>query len=205
MVAAETFKQKGITMCLMISKPAKASFHETWLADFWSRNRDGAGVMWAEGGKVRVEKILSPTAAQWIRFYKEHAAGRSCLIHLRMRTHGNIDFDNVHPYEVGNGVWLMHNGILSYGNDEDPSKSDTWHYIRKHLRDAVAADPKVIHTKHFAETVGKHIGASNRFGIMDGAGRSVLVNRSSGVVWGGAWFSNTYAWDSAAAKGLIKA
>lgn len=193
-------------MCLLIQKPAAVRFHETWLEDFWIHNRDGAGVMWTDkSGAVRVEKILSPSVAEWIRFYRAHAERRACLIHLRMRTHGAVSFENVHPYEVGGGVWLMHNGVLRFGNAADPSRSDTWHFIRDRLSAPISKNPDLIHNPLFISGMGKLIGAGNRFALLGRSGKPVLINRHTGFEWGGAWFSNTYAWDSESAEGLKKA
>ena len=180
-------------MCLIIQKASRVTFHETWLEDFWIRNHDGAGVMWTEKGKVVVEKILSPNLDEWLRFYRKFAARRACTIHLRMRTHGDINFDNVHPYEVGGGVFLMHNGILSSGNAKDRSRSDTWHFIEDVLRAGVTKNPDDIYKPAFASSIAQRIGSGNKF-VLQGARRApVIVNYKTGVRWGGAWFSNTYA------------
>ena len=94
------------------------------------------GVMYAEGGKLIVKKILPKTAKDFESFYNKEITGRFCAFHLRMKTHGDINLDNCHPYEVlnqqehGIDLWLMHNGILSTGNASDETKSDTWHYIK---------------------------------------------------------------------------
>jgi len=38
-----------------------------------------------------------------------------CIIHYRMKTHGDIDMDNCHPSRVTDDIWMAHNGILSMG------------------------------------------------------------------------------------------
>src|SRR5262245_15054454 len=121
-------------MCLIIDKPKHSDFGRDMLADFYQKNADGVGIMWKSGESVDVEKITSPSLEEWFRFYDRHARGRACLIHLRMRTHGDINEDNTHPYYVGRGYFLMHNGILQTGNAKDRSRSDTWHFIEDHLK-----------------------------------------------------------------------
>ena len=116
-----------------------------------------------------------------------------------MRTHGDIDLDNCHPYPIlnrlehGIDLWLMHNGILATGNKADESKSDTWHYIEDYLKPMLSANPDFAFHSSFSEIVGDHIGSSNKFILMDNEGRQTIINQSAGVYWAGLWLSNTYA------------
>lgn len=183
-------------MCLIINKPANVKFTRDELRNFWMRNSDGAGIMWYDGDGVNVEKITAPTFQQWVDFYNAHAANRACVIHLRMRTHGDINEENTHPYYVGRGYFLMHNGVLSTGNAADTTKSDTWHFIRDSLRPAMRKAPRCLENPTFTKKLGSIIGGSNRLAILGPSGKVVLVNKHSGIMHKGAWFSNTYAWDA---------
>jgi hypothetical protein len=181
-------------MCLIISKPAAVNFSKFWLHNFWEKNQDGAGIMWHNGECVEVEKITLPSAAEWVEFYEAFARGRDCVIHLRWRTHGAINEENTHPYYVGRGYWLMHNGILASGNEADTSKSDTWHFIHNILKPALRKDRKCFERRAFRLSLGKAIGANNKFAIMGNSGKPHIINWRTGVEWRGAWFSNRYAW-----------
>ena len=190
-------------MCLLVVQPSTApALTKTWLEDFYSSNSDGVGIMRSVDGELLIEKILPKDAQEFVDFYFNHIDGHDCAFHLRMKTHGNIDMENCHPYEVFNkaehgvDVWLMHNGILSTGNQADITKSDTWHYIRDYLRPMLANNIDFIFTDAFAEIIGDHIGGSNKFVLMDSNGRTQTVNQDAGVFWGGRWLSNTYAWSS---------
>jgi hypothetical protein len=188
-------------MCLIIQKRAGDVIHPDWLADFHGRNHDGAGVMWFDHTKnaVQVEKVCAPTLGAWLAFYAKHAAWRDCVIHLRMRTHGEINELNTHPYYVAAGIWLMHNGVLRHGNAKDTSRSDTWHYIRDILRPKLSKRPSLMHSKKFQREIADDIGSNNRFVLLGLDGVPVVINRHSGVEWNGLWLSNTYAWSSGAA------
>jgi len=190
-------------MCLLITQNQNSpALSRDWLADFYDYNSDGVGVMYAKDGSLIVEKILPVSAEDFIQFYGNHITGKNCAFHLRMRTHGDTDLTNCHPYEVlnqqehGTSLWLMHNGILSTGNKADTSKSDTWHYIKDYLRPMLANNPDYAFTPAFADIIGSHIGASNKFVLMDEQGRQAVVNQSAGVYWSGLWLSNTYAWSA---------
>lgn len=200
-------------MCLLVNQQSTSPIlSDEWLSDFYSYNPDGIGVMYANNGELIVKKLLPKSAEDFIAFYREFIAGKNCAFHLRMRTHGDIDLENCHPYPIlnrlehGIDLWLMHNGILSTGNKADESKSDTWHYINDYLKPMLSANPDFTFHPSFAEIVGDHIGSSNKFILMDNEGRQTIINQSSGVYWGGLWLSNTYAWSSStsASKNPIK-
>ncbi len=200
-------------MCLLVNQQSTSPIlSDEWLSDFYSYNSDGIGVMYANNGELIVKKLLPQSADDFIQFYREYIAGKDCAFHLRMRTHGDIDLDNCHPYPIlnrlehGIDLWLMHNGILSTGNKADESKSDTWHYIEDYLKPMLSANPDFAFHPSFSEIVGEHIGSSNKFILMDNEGRQTVINQKSGVYWAGLWLSNTYAWSASgsASKHEIK-
>jgi hypothetical protein len=190
-------------MCLLVtqSKISPKLSHE-WLKDFYSYNADGIGVMRSKNNQLIIEKILPKDADDFINFYEKHIFGFDCAFHLRMKTHGNIDLINCHPYEIlnkadhGIDLWLMHNGILHTDNKADITKSDTWHYIKNYLMPMLAKNPDYAFTESFNEIISDHIGSSNKFVLMDNLGRQTVINQDQGVYWAGLWLSNTYAWSA---------
>jgi hypothetical protein len=192
-------------MCLLVTQSATSpQLTAKWLTDFHESNADGVGVMYVENGELIVEKLLPKNPSDLITFYHAHIEGRDCAFHLRMKTHGHIDMENCHPYEVlnkqehGIDLWLMHNGVLHTDNKADITKSDTWHYIRDYLRPMLNNNPDFAFHPAFAELIGEHIGTGNKFVLMDNLGRQVIINEEQGVYWGGRWLSNTYAWSAPA-------
>lgn len=197
-------------MCLLLSHPAGLTLPDELVNGIFARNSDGIGVMWAEDNKLRYRKALPKTATEALAFYKENIAGKECVAHWRMQTHGRVDYENCHPYPVfgfdkddagkliahENPILLMHNGVLHSGNTADTTKSDTWHYIRDYLRPMLNGNPGFAFNPAFDKIIGAHIGTSNRFALMDAAGQVTIVNKQTGHMYMGAWFSNTYAWDA---------
>lgn len=181
-------------MCLLVNQPKATSFTDEFLSDVYSKNKDGLGVMYAEGGKVHVFKCLPANAQDFIDFYRAHADGKDCVWHARMQTHGDIDMDNCHPYRVTDDIWMAHNGILSTGNDADATRSDTWHFIRNVLTPALTANPDLLLDSDWQAFVGDMIGTGNKFGFVRSDGKIVVINKRAGVEFVGAWLSNTYAW-----------
>jgi predicted glutamine amidotransferase len=191
-------------MCLLWTQTADTNFSDELLADFYTRNRDGAGFMWAKEGKLHYRKILPANAAEFIEFYNTYCRGVEGAGHVRMRTHGDINLSNCHPYEVfgfDDGsedempMLLMHNGILHTGNQKDTSRSDTAHYIDDYIRKLLGSDPALAFSAEFKEIIGKHIG-QNRFVLMNHLGEMAVINKYQGVEFNGAWLSNEYAWSA---------
>jgi predicted glutamine amidotransferase len=181
-------------MCLLIHKPADAEMTEALILDVYSKNKDGFGVMYIdELGEFQIVKTLAGPD-EIIPMYKKHCEGRECVIHFRMQTHGDVDLDNCHPYQVTDRVWMAHNGILSCGNTINPEKSDTWHFIEYCLKQHIDKDPDMILEPRFQDFIGDMIGSSNKFAFMRDDGEVVIINKDAGVEHMGMWLSNTYAW-----------
>lgn len=182
-------------MCILIHHPSNVSFSDELLNDFYAHNSDGFGAMYSEGGKLVVVKTLGKPQ-EINALYKDALKGRECIIHYRMKTHGDIDMENCHPYKVTDEIWMAHNGILSMGNPVDKSKSDTWHFIKYILRPALEANPMLIFDPDYQTYLEEMIGGSNKFAFMHSSGESVVINYDAGVEHEGAWLSNTYAWSA---------
>lgn len=187
-------------MCLLLNIPATTEFDKEDILDFYDHNKDGIGVMFAENNTLHVQKVLPRTGEDAWAFYLDAIKGRNCVAHFRLKTHGDIDLTNCHPYRVfGEGeadtsVYMAHNGVLSTGNAADKSKSDTWHYIEDYLKPIAQGNSEILFVPAFISMVEKHIGSGNKFVFMDATGRVAVVNQSAFVQYKGADLSNTYAW-----------
>ena len=182
-------------MCILIHQPKDYCFTASHLEDFYQKNPDGFGaiVNHEDERGVVVYKIVG-SLKDVEDLYFNSIACYEAVIHFRMKTHGDIDLDNCHPYAVTDNMWMAHNGILSSGNDKDKSKSDTWHYIQDFIRPMLEQTPDALDNPYIRGYIGAHIGASNKFGFMTSDGKVHIINKHSGVEYEGVWYSNTYAW-----------
>ena len=169
-------------MCLIItgqSNKIRSTLLNThgMLADVYSSNPDGIGIMYGSAKGLRVIKTLPKNLADATAFIKKLPTDdRDLAIHFRWTTHGHTDLSNCHPYDVTPGyIAMMHNGILHTGNAKDTARSDTYHFIQDYLRDAVHEAPSLVHNEGFLTMVAEFIG-DNRFVFMDGEGRMSHVN-----------------------------
>ena len=164
------------------------------ISDIYMQNSDGVGAMYHDGTNAVSVKALPKSSASAREFIEALPDDdRELALHWRMRTHGDVNTDNCHPYAVAPSGQMMHNGVLAFGNEADPKFSDTWHFCRKYLDNQFGS---YVHQSTYNEMVGKFIGDSNRLVFLTSDGRMSVVNRSTGYEAEELWFSNLYAWDS---------
>jgi len=191
-------------MCLIIHKPANKQLDPGLIKDTYTGNSDGFGLMFAEGGTVAVHKILPKNWTDCLDLYKQFE-DRELAVHFRLRTHGNIDQSQAHPYEVFNrnngdpvDLYLMHNGILSEPPEFFKEKSDTWHFIEYILRPMLdhfwrryGTDP--LDDFYVKEALESLAGSHNKLLLMDHEGKVTILNKQAGQDKDGLWLSNGYA------------
>lgn len=184
-------------MCLLVFVKANTRFPFSWFQDVHNSNPDGTGIMFVKDGQLASKKELTPTAEEAYEFWLHNAPdGVDYAMHFRMKTHGAIDVERVHPYPVNDDMLLMHNGILSHrvcGSDPDPKKSDTQTFAEQMGADLGDA----VYNQAVGRLLGEVIGASNRFIYAHATHGLTIINEDTGVttdLFPGCWFSNTYAW-----------
>lgn len=189
-------------MCLIIHQKKGKTLDYWSLVDIYERNPDGFGFMFANGGQLFTYRSIA-SLDQAIELYYEKCAGRECLIHWRMKTHGDVNVNNAHPFVLGTSkVAMMHNGIIDVGT---PIKgmSDTYHVAEFLLKPIAMSNRDHLFSEDFSDVLGDMIGMSNRIAMMDNDGRVNIINKHTGVHFEGNWYSNTYAWDCP--KSLLRA
>ena len=136
-------------MCIIAIKPAGMKMPaETTIENCWHNNPDGAGIMYASGGTVHIQKgfmTLKEFKATLKQLEKTiNVVNTPIVLHFRITTHGETSPGNTHPFPVTEKLPLLqmtkfktplavaHNGII----DIKPSQkniSDTMEYIMTQL------------------------------------------------------------------------
>lgn len=181
-------------MCLIIHQPRGVTLPRRTLESAAKRNADGFGLMTAHGGVLHVHRTMDPAEA--LALYYQHGAGRECVLHWRMTTHGRTDLDNCHPFEVAPGVAIAHNGVLDVGTPHT-GYSDTWHWVRYVLAPMLAARPDALRDPHTVAVL-EGMTRGSRLVALHADGTVATLHRRSGVEHGGVWYSNSYGWDAPA-------
>lgn len=163
-------------MCIIIWKPADKEIPKWRLQASMDQNRHGWGLMWREDGRVRTVK--STVMEDFWKHY-DQVKHRSVAIHFRFRTHGNIDNEQAHPYQIldydkdGMDLWLMHNGVIPI-ETPDKTKSDTWTWIQTYIRPLLKSDLGLYHDPEFWKFVRDDVGGS-RLMFLDDEGNFQYV------------------------------
>ena len=175
-------------MCIAICKPQGLIIPEEYLTESFEYNPDGAGFMYAEGNELHIEKGFMDY--QSFRDAWEPHQDKVAALHFRIRTHGATDEENTHPFRVGSNLGFIHNGIISkVKTEEDPSKSDTYHFNQKFLQQFYKRDSRFIYKDHFKDLIKEYIGWS-KLVFLNNKGHYTIVNEQQGSWDEGVWYSN---------------
>lgn len=92
-------------------------------------NPDGVGLMWYDNGWQQCREVDSTYGEieQFIR--KLDSRELRWAVHFRWATAGKVNKRNCHPFPIGDGAYLMHNGVLPY-TPSRKERSDTWQFAQ---------------------------------------------------------------------------
>lgn len=181
-------------MCQLIAKPAGQIIGKKVLKRAWRDNHDGGGYAYrdAKTNKVFFAKGFVTFPEFW-KSYRQYA-DNDCLIHFRFATHGLEDETNTHPFLIGDGSVMGHNGILSmFLPGPIDKRSDTRVFLEDYLAPAIKNSK--LSAYEFLESpakafIEKLIG-SNKLLALTPEGFS-FVNERLGEWKDGSWFSAGY-------------
>jgi hypothetical protein len=176
-------------MCIAIMKPESKIITEETLRTCWDKNDDGAGFMYAESGRLNIQKGFMDWPSFWSA-WKDHQ-DKKAVLHFRIRTHGDTNADNTHPFQVGEGLAFVHNGMISnVDTKSDKRFSDTYHFNTKLLKKLYKSDHRFIHKDHYKDLIAGYIGYSKLI-FLDERGKHEIINESKGEWEDGVWYSNS--------------
>lgn len=150
-------------MCIIAAKPAGVAMpSRQTIRTMWDSNRDGAGLMYVENGKVCIEKGFMKYKAFAKALDKLESrldlTATPVVMHFRITTHGGTKPENCHPFPITDSIGALckrqtrtdvgvaHNGII----DIMPRKgiSDTMEYIASQLAPLKRALPGFYKNRH---------------------------------------------------------
>ena len=176
-------------MCIIAIKPAGVKMPATkTIENMWYNNNDGAGLMYASGGTVHIQKGYM-TLKSFKNALKQleksiDIISTPVVMHFRITTHGGTSPGNTHPFPVSEKLPLLqmtkfkaplavaHNGMI----DIKPSKkdiSDTMEYIINQL-----APLYQLKKDFYRQDAGKKLVYNfikSKMVFLDGAGRIETV------------------------------
>lgn len=175
-------------MCIIAAKAAGVDFpSDQTIENMWFKNPDGAGFMYAKGGKVHIEKGFMnyldfldriDTLSDEIDLKKT-----AMVLHFRITTHGGTCAENCHPFPISDSIGMLkklklttdigvaHNGIIDITTPKDIS--DTQMYIMKQLAPLKKGAPDFLKNKHLLQMV--HNAIESKMAFLDGKGNLTTI------------------------------
>lgn len=175
-------------MCLIIDKPAGKAIDESTVRNAAYNNPHGWGIMYAENGEVQTLKGMK---AEDLISILSDLTSRHVIYHFRQATHGAVNLENCHPFQVTDNIYLCHNGIISVP-DIDTNMSDTYVFCHYVLGPILRENPSLFGTDHLAEII-EGFDESSKFALLRSDGETQIINRESGFEDNGIWYSNRYS------------
>lgn len=182
-------------MCIIAEVPKNVHLSKKTLQACYDNNAHGWGIMWAEKGilySIKDVTDFNDFLARW----KDVPTNCFRAAHFRIRTHGDTNKENCHPFPVlsqevhGVGLALMHNGIIQTAMKEK-NMSDTFNFTKYELAPLLAECPAILNNMTFLRMLGE-LASNSRLLLMDNAG-----NRWFTGTWTKAFgckFSNAYGY-----------
>lgn len=150
-------------MCIIAAKPAGVAMpSRDTIRTMWDGNRDGAGLMYLDGGKVTIEKgfmTYKSFAKKLDQLEKRLDLTRTPVVmHFRITTHGGTKPENCHPFPITDSIGALkkltsrtdvgvaHNGIIHI--IPRSGISDTMEYIASQLAPLKRALPRFYENKN---------------------------------------------------------
>jgi len=189
-------------MCLIIFRQKDQNLTKEFFQNVATRNSDGWGIMWVSG-KGEKRRVKTACGMEFNKFWANYTSLQAnnipCLIHFRMNTHGETSLAMCHPFEVAEGVYMMHNGVVDVAAiDYDKTKSDTWAFSQLVVRPMLAnrTEPlnELIRSDWFKLAILKLIGTGNRMVFLDKDGPVAIDTKNWSKTTGGVVVSNPYAY-----------
>lgn len=149
-------------------------------------NPDGMGLMYAVHGEIKVYKELKDFELFYNRYkmIREKYSNINIGLHFRIKTHGEVNLKNVHPFFVNKNLAFMHNGIIDIKGGEQVSDTIIFNEkVLKQLPDGFLTNKGITYL------IKESIGWSKLL-FMDSDGYYTIINENTGNWKGANWFSN---------------
>lgn len=185
-------------MCLIVVKNSKdGNFAESDFKLAYNRNSDGMGIMFVRNGRLVVEKLMGNQNEQ-LKLYQRHKDRDAFVLHLRLKTHGEKNEANCHPFKIlsiddGDPIdlYAAHNGTISDAHTTDKTMSDSWNFFTNQIAPVLKKDHTLLYNAGFQALVNSAIGGNNKLVFMDNLKNILVFNTSKGTIKENCWLSNT--------------
>lgn len=194
-------------MCVIVVKPEGQIIEDKILKQCFKNNPDGAGIMFPENGKVKIQKgfmVYQDFLKFWKTFQKENDVKKIPIVfHFRIATQGKVNGKNCHPFplteneedlkkeSILTNIGITHNGIIPFCTDYSnysvliDSLSDTQIFIKDYLYSIYKDFPSFYKNKAMRDLIQES--TNSKFAIMANNTVYTIGNFNS---YKGNYFSN---------------
>lgn len=174
-------------MCIAIYKPQDKLISKETLEQCFKSNPDGAGFMYVDNKKLKINKGFFTFAEFWEAF--EPIQNLKSVIHFRIKTHGAVELENCHPFNVTPNLGFVHNGIISgFGS---ATVSDTREFNKHIMQPLVQKWGKLaLFQEPIQDLLESRISYSKLI-FLDNNNKEVIFNEDKGIWDDEVWYSNS--------------
>ena len=141
-------------------------------------NGDGCGYAFIDNGHVHIVRAVkwAHIEEQFKRDNARYGPASPFLVHFRIKTTGDVNKGNCHPFRMADGGALIHNGIIDM-YDIPKEQSDTRFFTNK-IIDSLPKNWQ--YDGEWMTMVGKMIGASSKMVFLWPNGSHYILGESKG-------------------------
>ena len=193
-------------MCIIAIKPVgEKLMDDKVIMNMFSNNPDGAGIMYASGGMVNIEKGFMNVDRLLDRLHSfKNPTDMTIVIHCRIGTGGGNTAANCHPFPISNkinelkktknrtDIGVAHNGIINIVTSRKDI-SDTMEYISSRLVYLYNAVPEFYKNKDLMTLINNEI--TSKMVFLDGMGDYYTVGgfvENNGILYSNSTYISFY-------------
>lgn len=171
-------------MCIAILNTISVLDKET-LNNSWDNNNQGAGMLYNYKGKLKTFKTFEKDELIKEYYKVREKINSPIILHFRISTSGQHNFDNLHPFLITKNIGFVHNGIIDNGSVK---YSDT--YLFNELLKGIPNIEKMVFNESFQTLISGYIGYSKLI-FLNSDNETLIINDDLGHYDKfGNWFSN---------------
>lgn len=167
-------------MCLMIHKPPYAVIPESLIRIARAYDGGSSGLMGIGKDRRLLLERRHRLNVNELLVLEPELRGAEYVLHLCQPRRDDSVSSNVYPFEVTEGIYLMHSGALRL-KARVPGKSDTWHLVHDLLRPLVTRWDSLFEDPSFAalwSVLEEGLRPDNRLALLGYPRRRfIIINR----------------------------
>lgn len=178
-------------MCIIALQPAGIPIPKVYIDTMWENNPDMSGYAYVdENDEVIIKKFsfLEAFKSSYRKDYRKYGKETPFLLHFRIKTHGPVNEDNCHPFQVFPGLVFAHNGIIDIRIPKKYKDMSDTRYFNKSILQQLPRN--FLKNGAIIELIEEYIGHGSKLAFLDKHREYHILNEYFGHWHNGVWYSN---------------